>query len=1033
MPNQRSCPKCGSPLPDNSPKGGCPACLLRGALALSCYLAQEDETEKSGDRIGPYKLVEQIGEGGCGVVYLAEQEEPFRRRVALKVIKLGMDTKQVIARFEAERQALALMNHPNIAKVLDAGTTEAGRPFFVMELVEGSRLTDYCDKNELPMTQRLALFAQVCRAIQHAHQKGIIHRDIKPGNLLVTVADGVAVPKVIDFGIAKATQGRLTDQTFFTSFEQMLGTPAYMSPEQAEMTSLDIDTRSDIYSLGVLLYELLTGRTPFDGKELMAGGLDEMRRTIREKEPPRPSTRLSTMMATDLEIVAKRRETEPLKLIHQVRGDLDWIVTKAIEKDRARRYETANGLAKDVERHLNNEPVTAAAPSASYRMRKFARRHRVMFVATSLVVLAILAGIAGTIWGLVRAQRQAAIAQHTLYFLTNMFERIDPATAKLRQVTVREVLDDAARDVGTAFPNEPLTEMPIRRTIAEIYGKLGQQDLALPQAEAALRLAQIAHGTRDHPDVADALNNLAICRQELGRPADALPTFEAALAMRQRMFKGDHPDVAASQDDYASCLDDLGRSAEALPKYEAALAMQQRFFKGDHADVAISLNDVAYCLDELGRATEALTNYEAALNMFQRIHHGDHPEVAKALNNVAYCLQDLGRSTEALPKYQAALAMRQRIYQEDHPDVAQSLNNLGYCLEDLGWLDEALPNYEAGLAMKKRIFKRDHPDVARGLNNVGCCLRKLGRSSEALTNCQASLAMYQRIYQGDHPDVALGLNNAAYCLFGLGRLSEALPNYQSALAMYQRIHQGDHPDVALGLRNVAFCLQELGRPAEALPIFEAALAMRQRIYKGEARADTAKDLCNLGACLKTLDRPEESKRRYKEAIDMLLRLIAAQSDDISFQIQIANAHCGRGDLLTWMGDVDGARDDYRQGLQMVTSFPATNVTVQVDKVRFSLRLRLGLEQAEVTVTEVVPGSQAQRLGLRKGDVIIRYGGERITSTEQILKLTAHSQGTEIKLEALRDGKPVTFTVAQGNLGVVSEDRSISDTTAPEAK
>src|SRR5215467_11653247 len=303
-------------------------------------------TEGPGTVIGRYKLLEQLGEGGFGVVYVAEQREPVKRRVALKVIKLGMDTKQVIARFEAERQALALMDHPNIAKVLDAGATETGRPYFVMELVRGVKITDYCDQNNLTIHERLDLFIQVCRAIQHAHQKGIIHRDIKPSNILVTVNDGEPVPKVIDFGIAKATQGRLTDLTLFTAFEQFIGTPAYMSPEQAEMSGLDVDTRSDIYSLGVLLYELLTGKTPFDSQQLLAAGLDAMRRTIREQEPERPSTKLSTMLVDDLTTTARHRHTEAVKLIHLLRGDLDWIVMKCLEKDRARRYETANGLAR---------------------------------------------------------------------------------------------------------------------------------------------------------------------------------------------------------------------------------------------------------------------------------------------------------------------------------------------------------------------------------------------------------------------------------------------------------------------------------------------------------------------------------------------------------------------------------------------------------------------------------------------------------------------------------------------------------------
>jgi WD40 repeat protein/tRNA A-37 threonylcarbamoyl transferase component Bud32 len=370
--------------------------------------------EAVGQTLGRYKILERVGEGGCGVVYVAEQTEPVRRRVALKVIKLGMDTKQVVARFEAERQVLAMMDHPNIAKVLDAGTTETGRLFFVMELVRGIRITDYCDQNQLSTKERLDLFIKVCQAIQHAHQKGIIHRDIKPSNILVTLHDGVPVPKVIDFGIAKATEGRLTDATVYTQLHQFIGTPAYMSPEQAEMSGLDIDTRSDIYSLGVLLYELLAGSTPFDANELMASGIDQMRKTIREKEPMRPSTRFATLKGEELTTTAKRRSADKSKLMHQIKGDLDWIVMKCLEKDRTRRYDTANGLAADLKRHLNNEPVVARPPSTVYRFQKAFRRNKVAFAAGIAVAAALLLGIIVSTWQSVRAthaKREALAAQ----------------------------------------------------------------------------------------------------------------------------------------------------------------------------------------------------------------------------------------------------------------------------------------------------------------------------------------------------------------------------------------------------------------------------------------------------------------------------------------------------------------------------------------------------------------------------------------------------------------------------------------------
>ncbi len=383
-------------------------------VTMKLEFAEELPDEAVGQTLGRYKLLERVGEGGCGVVYVAEQTEPVRRRVALKVIKLGMDTKQVVARFEAERQALAMMDHPNIAKVLDAGTTEAGRPYFVMELVRGIKITDYCDQANLTTKERLDLFIKVCQAIQHAHQKGIIHRDIKPSNILVTLHDGVPVPKVIDFGIAKATEGRLTDSTVYTQLHQFIGTPAYMSPEQAEMSGLDIDTRSDIYSLGVLLYELLAGSTPFDPKELMSQGIDAMRKTIREKEPQRPSTRFATLGADQITTTAKRRSADTSKLLHQLKGDLDWIVMKCLEKDRQRRYETANGLAADLKRHLNNEPVVARPPSAAYRFQKAFRRNKLFFAAGAAVSLSLLLGIIGSTWQSVRAtqaKREAVAAQ----------------------------------------------------------------------------------------------------------------------------------------------------------------------------------------------------------------------------------------------------------------------------------------------------------------------------------------------------------------------------------------------------------------------------------------------------------------------------------------------------------------------------------------------------------------------------------------------------------------------------------------------
>jgi serine/threonine protein kinase len=482
-----------------------------GASIGAAIPAEYAFAEHPGSRVGPYKLLQRIGEGGGGVVYMAEQEKPVRRRVALKVIKPGMDTKSVIARFEAERQALAMMDHLNIARVLDASATETGRPYFVMELVRGVKITDYCDQNHLDTRQRLDLFIQICRAIQHAHQKGIIHRDIKPSNILVTLHDGVPVPKVIDFGIAKATDTRLTDKTLFTAYEQFVGTPAYMSPEQAEMSGLDVDTRSDIYSLGVLLYELLTGKTPFDGKELVKSGLDEMRRTLREKEPQRPSTILTTLHGTELKATAEHRHAEPPKLISLLRGDLDWIVMKALEKDRTRRYETANGLAMDIERYLNNEPVVARPPSRVYRFQKLVRRNKGVFTAVGAVAVALVIGL-GTSTCLFfmerEARRRAVEAEQQQSRLREAAERGRAKENELRlQAEAREKMTQAAvllnqnrlEEADALLSQIPLTQETLEG--AAVFRSLGDWNALQnrwPQAadrlEVLLRVGQIESG-----------------------------------------------------------------------------------------------------------------------------------------------------------------------------------------------------------------------------------------------------------------------------------------------------------------------------------------------------------------------------------------------------------------------------------------------------------------------------------------------------------------------------------------------------------
>ena len=476
--------------------------------ATEGFLAREEHDALAGKVVDRYKLLEQIGEGGFGVVYMAEQQAPVRRQVALKVIKPGMDSRQVVARFEAERQALAMMDHPNIARVFDAGTTEEGRPYFVMELVRGKSIAEYCNSKRLGTDQRLELFCQVCQAIQHAHQKGVIHRDIKPSNVLVTNHDSVVVPKVIDFGIAKAISQRLTERTLFTRFGQMVGTPQYMSPEQAEMNDLDVDTRTDVYSLGVLLYELLTGKTPLDAGRLHEGGLAEMLRMIKEEEPPTPSSRISTMgnFATE---VCDERNTSPPQLGRQLRGDLDWIVMKALEKDRTRRYETASSFAQDIQRHLDGVAVVAGPPTSLYRFRKFFQRNRTAVISASVLLASLLLGLAGTIVSRNAAIEQAAKSRKTLDLVLEMFRSVDPTEGKGGQYTTREWLDEFSAKLDNRLVGQPDdVQAEVRHTIGLAYTRLNMQYSAKPQIERAVEHYRKSYGR--HKKTADSLIDLAM-------------------------------------------------------------------------------------------------------------------------------------------------------------------------------------------------------------------------------------------------------------------------------------------------------------------------------------------------------------------------------------------------------------------------------------------------------------------------------------------------------------------------------------------
>jgi serine/threonine protein kinase/TPR repeat protein len=766
-------------------------------------------SERPGDMIGRYKLLQQIGEGGCGVVYMAEQEKPVQRRVALKVIKLGMDTKQVIARFEAERQALAMMDHPNIAKVLDGGATETGRPYFVMELVRGVKITEYCDHNNLPTDKRLELFMQVCRAIQHAHQKGIIHRDIKPSNILVTLHDGVPVPKVIDFGIAKATQGRLTDLTLFTAFEQFIGTPAYMSPEQAELSGLDIDTRSDIYSLGVLLYELLTGKTPFDAKELLQAGLDEMRRTIREKEPERPSTKLSTMVERELTVTAKRHHTEAPKLISAIRGDLDWIVMKCLEKDRAQRYETANGLAMDVQRHLSNEPVTACPPSNFGRLHKLVRRNKLAFTAAAAVLMSLLIGFAVSTWmyfqELAAKREQARLgseSQQVAQFLKDMLQGVGPSVALGRDTTLlREILEKTAQRVQKDLKAQPLVEAELLTVIGNVFQEINEYHKAEEAHRLALTLRRKALGN-DHAETARSLVGLGNAIRRENRPEEAEPLMREALAIRRKVFGPEHPEVADSLDNLARVIADQNHNpAEVEALSREALAMRLKLFGERHADVAKSYDELAGILSGHGKFDEA----------------------------------------EALRR--EALAMRLKLFGERHADVAQSYDWLALTLSDRGKFDEAVAACRTGLELRRELFGEENPAVAGSLNTLAGIRRAQGRLDEAEEVYRRFLEMTRKMNGAESWSYAFSLQQFGRILEARGSLEEAEARYRESVALFRKLAAsgGTNPRNRLWqtLQMLGRNLRTQGKLVEANEAFREVLALlRDNAEHGDQRAMT---------------------------------------------------------------------------------------------------------------------------------------------------------------------------------------------------
>ncbi len=771
-------------------------------------------SEQQIEAIGPYKILRLLGEGGMGTVYLALQETPLRREVALKVIKPGMGSKAIIARFEGERRALALMDHPNIAQVLDAGATAQGLPYFVMEFVDGLPVTRYCEQRNLSVRQRIELFIPVCQAIHHAHQKGVIHRDIKPSNVLVKETEGHAIPKVIDFGLAKALYPEMTGETMMTNVGVILGTLQYMSPEQAQAGGRDIDTRSDVYSLGALLYELLTGSTPLDAKRLAQENYHALLERVCDEEPVAPSVR--------------RRESAASTPSGALDRELDWIPLKALEKERDRRYESVSSMVRDLERYLAGEPVEAAPPSRAYRARKFVRRNRISFGVAAAFLLLLIAAVVMSVSLAVRARRaeQEALAVNT-FLRTDVLAQADPRNQAKPNVppdanlTVRTALDRAARGIGGKFPQEPLVDAAIRDTIGHAYQGLGIYPKAEEQAQRALELRRATLG-ESHRLTLQSRQMLAMLVSVQGRYRDSEPMFAALLADCRKSLGPEDPDTLEA---WAA----LARSYNLQGKFEPAL--------------------------------EQYGQVEAA---YARVLGAEHPSTLSTMESrgTVYFAQRKLDQAEALQT--KVLAARKRILSEEHPDTLRTMTSLAatYHVQLRYPLAEEL--YRRALAIQRRVNGVPHPETLITMFNLGTLLTSQSRHGEALALLEENRAARGAVYPPDHPRTLRLLVNLSNLYGRVGRRADEVRLLEEAYAGQRRVLGADHPDTLTTMVTLAD-LHAKSQPERAENLAREALK-GLRVRFGLAHPDTVSAVCSLTDLLRTRKQYAEAEWIVREAL-----------------------------------------------------------------------------------------------------------------------------------------------------------------------
>ena len=849
------------------------------------HLANLKPSADHPSQVGPYKVLQVLGEGGMAIVYLAEQSEPVQRRVALKIMKPGLGTDDALARFELERQALALMDHPAIAKVFDAGSTDEGAPCFVMEHVAGVPITQYCDDLCLRTSERLDLYLQVCDAVQHAHQKGIIHRDLKPTNVLVTGANGNATPKIIDFGIAKAVGIRLTEKTLHTEHGRTLGTPEYMSPEQAEGASDDVDTRTDIYSLGIILYELLVGVLPIQVKELREASLDEIRRRIREEETTKPSTRASDLGSTAVQ-VSEKRKTDPATHARLLRGDLDWIVMKALEKDRTRRYPTASELASDIERHLKGEPVLAGAPSRLYRLRKFVRKHRALVASVLAVALAIVAGFAVSTSLYLQAgeerdaaeearqeaQRQADKASAINAYLGNMLSSVHPGREG-RGLTVAELLHKAAQDIGSGFPDQPAVEVSLRATIGLAYLNLGFYDEAEGQIEAALKLGQDVLGG-DRRETITAMECRGHLAQKRGRLRDAEQTYRAALVASRRVLGNEDAITLGLLRALGGLLLQEGKYEEAEPFLYEALESSRRVLGGEHPLTLRAMADFADMLRDRSDYQAARRLLDEVVRTSRRVLGSEHPERLGFSLRRAYATGSYHPADEIEQLYRQVLNQSLKTFGADHPNTLATMNDLAGHIKG-GESAEAEELLLQALEANRRILGEEDPQTLVSINRLGWVRYHQGRYDEAEQLARQAWEARRRVLGDHHRDTLQSLHDIARAMERQERLSDAERVYRQVLEACRDALGEGHRITIRAWNELTAILKDQGKIAELGEVLRNRLEIHRDQF-GEKSLRTLESMTALTQALYVGGKTEEGEAIWRQALDLWGRFSAEE-------------------------------------------------------------------------------------------------------------------------------------------------------------